>query len=131
MDYSLYHGSLTLALSNNGRIFREGRQPIQDLPTEMCCQPKKGRAQPFICQNLPDNCLKMKYNKQRESLPLRTLNQMDSENVDISLWPEEITESPYLPFLDRPLILLPGVNELLRKQWFTYRFFKSFTYFHK
>ena len=75
----------------------------------MCCQPKKGRAQPFICPNLPDNCLKMKNNKQREGSPLRTLNQMDSANVDI------ITESPYLPFLDPPLILLPDVIELLQK----------------
>ena len=115
MDYSLHHGSLTLALSNNGRIFGEGRQPIQDLPTEMCCQLKKGRAQPFICPNLSDNCLKMKNNKQREGSPLRTLNQMDSANVDISLWPEEITKSPYLPFLDPPLILLPDVIELLQK----------------
>ena len=50
MDYSWYHGSWKLALSNNGRIFREGRQPIQDLPKEMCCQPKKGRGNLLFVQ---------------------------------------------------------------------------------
>ena len=91
MDYSLYHGSLTLAVSDNGSIFREGRWSIQNFPgwegvtviiDFLWLSTPRGNGATFYLSKFSGKLREKKKNEQREGLPLRTLNQMDCANID-------------------------------------------------